>query len=145
MQDDYNPATPATVNQDSGLAITSMICGISSIFLCLGLLTGIPAIICGHIARGKANSGDGLTEDTLSYVYFGGFTEADSVDTPLAFDKPGNHERYMNILFLDGHVKGYPGNFNTCSDVVEFLISNGDFDTSEKTKLREKAAAADSR
>jgi len=45
------PALPSgVVPQTSGLAITSMVLGISS-FACL--VTGIPAVICGHIARGN--------------------------------------------------------------------------------------------
>jgi len=36
----------------SGLAITSLVCGIISV-TCLGIITGIPAIICGHIARSR--------------------------------------------------------------------------------------------
>jgi hypothetical protein len=36
-----------------GLAITSLVLGILS-FMCLGPLTGIPAIICGHIAHSRA-------------------------------------------------------------------------------------------
>ena len=41
--------------QKSGLAITSLVCGIASI-CCLGLLAGIPAVICGHIAQSKINT-----------------------------------------------------------------------------------------
>jgi hypothetical protein len=37
----------------SRLAITSMVLGICSYVLCLSILTGIPAIICGHGALGK--------------------------------------------------------------------------------------------
>jgi hypothetical protein len=37
----------------SKLAITSMVFGICSYVLCLSILTGIPAIICGHVALGK--------------------------------------------------------------------------------------------
>ena len=51
-------AAPATAGQVSalpqtGLAVTSLVLGILS-FACLGLLTGIPAIICGHIAHSRA-------------------------------------------------------------------------------------------
>lgn len=42
--------------QTSGLAITSMVLGISS-FLCG--ITGIPAVICGHIARGNIKRSHG--------------------------------------------------------------------------------------
>jgi hypothetical protein len=39
----------------NGLATTSLVLGILSM-VCFGVLTGIPAIICGHIARGRARS-----------------------------------------------------------------------------------------
>jgi hypothetical protein len=39
--------------QQSGLAITSLVLGILSL-VCFGFLAGIPAIICGHIARARA-------------------------------------------------------------------------------------------
>jgi prepilin-type processing-associated H-X9-DG protein len=53
--------------------------------------------------------GDALTEATVDYVYQGGLTEASSVDSPVAWDKPGNHNKYGNVLFVDGHVTGYAG------------------------------------
>ena len=39
--------------QQKGLAITSFVLGLLSL-VCFGLLAGIPAIICGHVARGRA-------------------------------------------------------------------------------------------
>lgn len=44
-----------------------------------------------------------------SYCYAGGLTEASSVDSALAADRANNHNKYGNILFVDGHVKGYAG------------------------------------
>ena len=44
-----------------------------------------------------------------SYAYAGGLTEADSVDSGIASDRSNNHVKYGNILFIDGHVKGYAG------------------------------------
>jgi hypothetical protein len=41
-----------------GLAITSLILGILSVF-CLGILAGIPAIIIGHAARGRVRRAPG--------------------------------------------------------------------------------------
>ena len=38
----------------SGLAILSFVLGICSFVLCLSFITGVPAIICGHVARGRA-------------------------------------------------------------------------------------------
>ncbi|MDA7887845.1 GYF domain-containing protein [Akkermansiaceae bacterium] len=42
----------------SGLAIASMVCGILSIFFCFcgGMLLGIPAVICGHMAMKQTGS-----------------------------------------------------------------------------------------
>lgn len=44
------PQLVAPVQQNS-MALVSMILGIVSIVMCMGALTGIPAIICGHMAR----------------------------------------------------------------------------------------------
>ncbi len=42
-----------------------------------------------------------------SYCYAGGINEATSVDSGLAADDSDNHDKFGNILFVDGHVKGY--------------------------------------
>ena len=44
--------------QKQGLAITSFVLGLLGL-VCLGLLAGIPAIICGHVARGQARRSPG--------------------------------------------------------------------------------------
>ena len=44
--------------QQNGLAITSFVLGLLSL-VCFGLLAGIPAIICGHLARGRARRSPG--------------------------------------------------------------------------------------
>ena len=44
---------PASGEPQKGLAVTSLVLGILSL-VCLGPLTGIPAIICGHIARRRS-------------------------------------------------------------------------------------------
>jgi hypothetical protein len=47
------PAVPG--DQQKGLAITSLVLGLVSLFLCFAApLLGIPAIICGHIAHGRS-------------------------------------------------------------------------------------------
>ena len=45
---------PASGEPQKGLAVTSLVLGIVSLLICLGPLTGIPAIICGHIARRRS-------------------------------------------------------------------------------------------
>lgn len=65
---------PGVVPQTSGLAMTSMILGISSFFCGI---TGIPAVICGHIARGNIKrsqgqqTGDGFALAGLITGYIG--------------------------------------------------------------------------
>ena len=48
-------------------------------------------------------------ESQSSYCYAGGLSEASSVDSAIAGDRASNHEKYGNLLFVDGHVKGYAG------------------------------------
>jgi len=43
-----------------GIAVTSLILGISSIAVCLGLFTAIPAVICGHIAYSRIKGAGGM-------------------------------------------------------------------------------------
>lgn len=44
--------------RNSGLATASMVLGIISFAACGGLLAAIPAVVCGHIARGKIKRGN---------------------------------------------------------------------------------------
>ncbi len=48
---------------------------------------------------------------TVSYGYLGGLTESAAVDSAVAADKTnkGNHTKYGNVLFVDGHVAGFAG------------------------------------
>lgn len=72
------PLSPGSVpltQPATGLAITSLVLGILSLF-CGGIFTGIPAAICGHIARSRAQrmpavfggSGFALAGLILGYV-----------------------------------------------------------------------------
>ncbi|MGJ8726518.1 MAG: DUF4190 domain-containing protein [Roseibacillus sp.] len=68
------PQLIAPVQQNT-MALVSMILGILSIVLCSGLLTGIPAIICGHMARKQfresptPQSGEGMATTGLILGY----------------------------------------------------------------------------
>ena len=55
MKTDTHACTLAgrTPAQQRGLAITSLVLGLLSL-VCFGPLAGIPAVICGHLARGRA-------------------------------------------------------------------------------------------
>ncbi len=68
-------ALPAMAPPTSGLAIASLILGVVSIGM-LPLVTSIPAVICGHLARGEIKraegrlAGDGLAVAGLITGYF---------------------------------------------------------------------------
>jgi hypothetical protein len=47
------PPFPGGGNKQQGFAIGSLVCGILSIVCCMGLFTGIPAVILGVIAMNK--------------------------------------------------------------------------------------------
>src|SRR5712691_585197 len=49
---------PPVPGEEKGLAITSLVLGILSM-VCFGFLTGIPAVICGHVARGRVRRSPG--------------------------------------------------------------------------------------
>ncbi|MDB6122585.1 MAG: hypothetical protein JWQ71_1578 [Pedosphaera sp.] len=53
----FNP-NPVATRDNSGLAITSLILGILSL-TCFGLLSGIPAVICGSVAKTKIRNAQG--------------------------------------------------------------------------------------
>ena len=75
------PAQPQSVGPavpNSGLAVASLVLGILSM-LCAGILTAIPAVITGHMARGEIRRSGGrtggdamaLTGMILGYVVIG--------------------------------------------------------------------------
>lgn len=72
-----SPQFPAVPQKTDGLAITSLVLGILSMVCCgMGILTGIPAVICGHIAMGRMKKdpnlqGKGLAIAGLIMGYLG--------------------------------------------------------------------------
>jgi type II secretory pathway pseudopilin PulG len=67
----------APVKQTSGMAIASLVLGITSVAMCLSFLTGIPAIVLGHLSRSKIRKsggtlgGEGLALGGLITGYVG--------------------------------------------------------------------------
>ncbi len=75
-----------------------------------GYLTDYKIFLCPNVEAKIPKDGSPLKSEDVSYLYFGsGLTENDSPDSPIACEKPDNHELYGNVLFLDGHVQGFPG------------------------------------
>ncbi|HBC87607.1 MAG TPA: hypothetical protein DCZ94_11680 [Lentisphaeria bacterium] len=50
-----------------------------------------------------------ITDKNCSYGYRGGLNEKSPLEAPLAWDKPENHRKYGNILYVDGHTAGFAG------------------------------------
>jgi prepilin-type processing-associated H-X9-DG protein len=84
-----------------------------------------------------------LKEPNSSYIYIGDFTEGDGPDIPVAFDKFGNKEEFINILFQDGHVSSMPCKAKNCRDLIEYLAKRSKFKPDILKKLREKAIQID--
>jgi prepilin-type N-terminal cleavage/methylation domain-containing protein/prepilin-type processing-associated H-X9-DG protein len=79
-------------------------------------LSDYSVYVCPSTSDNKGSTsptalGDADTIPT-SYLYpYGGINEAQhGADTGIVWDKATNHASFGNILFLDGHVKGYSGN-----------------------------------
>jgi hypothetical protein len=56
----YQP--PGMPPKTEGLAIAALVLGLVGIVFCFGALSGIPAIICGHIGRSRIRSANGALE-----------------------------------------------------------------------------------
>ena len=76
----------------------------------LDYLTDYNVYICPSTADTKDSTVASNSLET-SYAYpYGGINEADyAADTGIMWDNSTNHTNYGNVLFLDGHVKGYAG------------------------------------
>jgi prepilin-type processing-associated H-X9-DG protein len=59
-------------------------------------------------SRGRVNNKKDVALHS-SYCYAGGMNESSSVLSAIAMDRSNNHDKYGNILYIDGHVKGYAG------------------------------------
>jgi prepilin-type processing-associated H-X9-DG protein len=72
-----------------------------------GYLENVPIYTCPSTGTKLLN--DNPLTEAVDYVYIGGYNKSTSPDTVIAYDKPMNHYKYGNILFADGHVKGFVG------------------------------------
>jgi len=72
-------------------------------------LTDYGVYNCPSTVTRKGKDSEKLTDEILDYVYRKGLKDSDDSETPLAWDKPQNHENYGNVLFIDGHVEGFKG------------------------------------
>jgi prepilin-type processing-associated H-X9-DG protein len=79
-----------------------------------GFLDGVGIIFCPNVQRVISKDyryEKPITDKNFDYLYRNGLTlDVEAPDkTPILWDKPNNHNKYGNVLFVDGHVKGYAG------------------------------------
>ena len=76
-----------------------------------GYLDDYAIFVCPAKFARKPQGNIKLTEDIVSFIYKAGYNlntfQASTI--PIAWDKPDNHKNYGNVLYLDGHVKGFHG------------------------------------
>ncbi len=98
-------ATRANGHVGLGILITNEYLRTPKIFVCpstrdtVATLGATPPLTATNCSYNYEDGSDGL-----------GLTEDDcGTETALAADKFGNHNKFGNVLFGDGHVKGYAG------------------------------------
>ena len=64
---------------------------------------------CPSTQTAKGKGKQPLTEDIVDYVYIGGLNEKSAQNTPILYDKPGNHQDFGNVGTVDGDAKGIAG------------------------------------
>jgi prepilin-type N-terminal cleavage/methylation domain-containing protein/prepilin-type processing-associated H-X9-DG protein len=73
----------------------------------LEYLTDYKVYTCPSTLTAPGANNTSLQSSNVSYVLAGGLTCLDQSDSAIAADAGGNHIRFGNFLFLDGHVAGY--------------------------------------
>jgi len=73
-----------------------------------GFLENTHIYICPSTTDTPATDSGNISAH-VSYNFAGGMSEATTVDSGLAADHSTNHDKFGNILFIDGHVKGFGG------------------------------------
>jgi prepilin-type processing-associated H-X9-DG protein len=109
----------------------------------LDYLTDYGVYVCPKKRTRRGTEGH-LAEASCGYIYLGGFKDDGSGDVPLAFDKPGNHPDYVNVLFIDGHVKGYSTSASgSCEEIIVFLNEEYKYPPELFKKLLDEAKKTD--
>jgi len=75
-------------------------------------LTDYGVYLCPSSDTPKGKDNQKLTNETVDYIYQSGLKDSENSDQskiPLAWDKPENHKNHGNVVFLDGHIKGFKG------------------------------------
>ena len=108
-----------------------------------GYLDEPKAFVCPSSKKAPAAPGEKLSEETCSYIYFGGLTSAASPDLPIVMEKPGNHDpRKIAYLRLDGSVArpGYDLGDTAEKMVYSILGKTSGFDRDEMNIVKQAKA-----
>lgn len=62
------------------------------------------AFVCPSSGKTPAKNGEPLSEENCSYIYFGGLTSTSATHLPIVMEIPGNHDKKLAYLRLDGAV-----------------------------------------
>jgi len=98
--EEYFPTLTATGTTSSGRTGLQILAN-------TGFLDNTKVYVCPSTTNTVPVSTDIVT--STSYTYAGGLTESSSVDSAISGDAASNHDKYGNLLYIDGHVKGYAG------------------------------------
>lgn len=86
-------------------------------------------LICPDDKKNKIGKINHLQENNSSYIYFDIERSISKVRRPsqtvLVCDKPGNHNGFVNVLYLDGHVMRIKTNKNySCEAILKVIYKN---------------------
>lgn len=86
----------------------------------------------------------------LSYIYFGGFKKLNAFkrqivksNIPVLFDRPGNHNGYVNVVYLGGEPGSLLTEANDCRELIEDFNKKFNYSPEVLATLRAKAAVID--
>ena len=96
----YNDQYPAQTATDSGRDGLGMLAQ-------EGFLENTKIFVCPSTTKTCTDFYD--ISVNSSYTYGNNMSEASSVDSAVSSDQATNHDKFGNLLFVDGHVKGYAG------------------------------------
>ena len=96
-------------------------------------LSDAKVFVCPSSGKTPAKNGKALSEKNCSYIYFGGLSMTSSPDLPIVMEMPGNHDKKLAYLRLDGAVLRIDITANTAEEMVYFILKKrSGFDKDEQ-------------
>ena len=75
----------------------------------LDYITDYKIYVCRNTTDVPGEGIEPLTEANVSYCFRGRMRRADAADSAVCWDRPSNHKKFGNVLYIDGHVTGIAG------------------------------------